>query len=179
MLKALLVIAVVLVVCVVALLAYAATKPDTFTIQRSATIKAPPERVFALINDFTSWRKWSPWEEIDPDLERNYSGAPSGKGAIYEWDGKKAGAGRMEIMDAPAPQKVTIKLDFIAPFKANNMAEFRLEPQDGVTTVTWAVSGPQPYMAKLMSTFCDMDEMIGKDFEAGLVDLKRAAEAGA
>jgi uncharacterized protein YndB with AHSA1/START domain len=108
MLKALLVIVAVLVVCVVAVLAYAATKPDTFTIQRSATIKAPPERVFALLTDFPAWRQWSPWENLDPDLKRTYSGAPNGKGAVYEWEGNKAGAGRMEILDAPAPQKVTI-----------------------------------------------------------------------
>ena len=176
MLKALLVIAAVLVVCVVAVLAYAATKPDTFTIQRSATIKAPPERVFGLINDFPSWRKWSPWEDIDPDLKRAYSGTPSGKGAVYEWDGTKAGAGRMEILDAPAPRKVTIKLDFIRPFEAHNTAEFTLQPQGDATAVTWAMRGKNIFIGKVMSIFMDMDKMVGKDFEKGLQSLKAASE---
>jgi uncharacterized protein YndB with AHSA1/START domain len=176
MLKVLLVIVAVLVVCVVAVLAYAATRPDTFTIQRSATIKAPPERVFALLTDFPAWRQWSPWENLDPDLKRTYSGAPNGKGAVYEWEGNKAGAGRMEILDAPAPQKVTIKLDFRRPFEAHNTAEFTLQPQGDATAITWAMRGQNIFIGKVMSIFVDMDKMVGKDFEKGLQNLKAASE---
>jgi uncharacterized protein YndB with AHSA1/START domain len=177
MLKALLIVVAVLVVCVAAALAYAATRPDTFTVRRSATIKAPPERIFALINDFRSWGRWSPYEKLDPELKRTYSGAPAGKGAVYEWEGNsKVGAGRMEILDAPAPQKVTIRLDFKRPFEASNTAEFTLQPQGDATAVTWAMRGPSFFIGKLMSLFVDMDKMVGKDFETGLANLKAATE---
>jgi hypothetical protein len=178
MLKALIIIGVVLVACVAAVLAYAATKPDTFTVQRTASIKAPPEKIFTLINDFRSWGQWSPYEKLDPELKRTYSGAPSGKGAVYAWEGNSnVGAGRMEILDAPAPSKVTIKLDFFRPFEANNTAEFTMVPQGDATTVTWAMRGPNLFIGKVMSVFINVDRMVGKDFETGLANLKAAAES--
>ena len=177
MLKALLIIAAVLVVAVGAVLAYAATKPDTFTVQRNASIKAPPEKIFPLINDFHSWTRWSPYEKLDPELKRTYSGAPSGKGAIYAWQGNnKVGAGRMEILDAPAPSRVNIKLDFFRPFEASNTAEFTLQPQDDATSVTWTMRGRNIFIGKVMSIFINMDAMVGKDFETGLANLKAATE---
>jgi hypothetical protein len=169
-------IAIGIVVIVVAILAYAATKPDTFSVQRAAGIKAPPEKIFALIQDFHNWGTWSPWEKLDPNMKRTFSGPPSGKGASYAWEGNRdAGAGRMEITDA-TPAKVTLKLDFIKPFEAHNNVEFTLAPQGDSTNVTWVMSGPNSYMSKLMQTFMSMDKMVGKDFETGLSNLKAAAE---
>ena len=177
MLKALLIIGAVLLVAVVGVLAYAATKPDTFTVQRTASIKAPPEKIFPLINDFRSWGRWSPYEKLDPELKRTYSGAPSGKGAGYAGEGNSyVGAGRMEILDAPAPSRVTIKLDFIRPFEASNTAEFTMQLQGETTAVTWAMRGPNLFIGKVMSIFINMDRMVGKDFETGLANLKAAAE---
>jgi uncharacterized protein YndB with AHSA1/START domain len=170
-------IAIVVVVLLAALLLFATTKPDTFRVQRTATIQAPPEKVFALINDFHDWGSWSPWEKLDPAMKRTYSGAANGKGAAYAWEGNsKVGAGRMEITDTSAPSKVTIQLDFIKPFEGHNVAEFTLEPQGGSTKVTWAMYGPSPYITKVMCVFISMDSMIGKDFEAGLANLKTVAE---
>jgi len=114
MLKIIGIIVVILVVAVVALLAYAATKPDTFTVKRAAAIKAPPEKIFALVNDLRSHALWSPWEKKDPAMKKSYSGAASGEGAVYEWDGNKnIGKGRMEITETSPPSKVTLKLDFL------------------------------------------------------------------
>lgn len=170
-------IAIVVVVVIAGVLGYAATRPDSFRLERSAVIKAPPEKVFALISDFHAWVSWSPWEKLDPDLMRTYGGAASGKGAVYAWEGNgKAGSGRMEIIDAPAPSRITIRLDFIKPFEAHNTAEFSLQAQGDATTLTWAMYGPQPFIAKLMSLFFSMDKMVGKDFEAGLANLKALAE---
>ncbi|HEV3039505.1 MAG TPA: SRPBCC family protein [Candidatus Angelobacter sp.] len=169
-------IAIGIVVIVVAILAYAATKPDTFSVQRAAGIKAPPEKIFALIQDFHNWGTWSPWEKLDPNMKRTFSGPPSGKGSAYAWEGNRdAGAGSMEITDA-TPAKVTLKLDFIKPFEAHNNVEFTLTPQGDSTNVTWVMSGPNSYMSKLMQTFMSMDKMVGKDFETGLSNLKAAAE---
>jgi uncharacterized protein YndB with AHSA1/START domain len=177
MLKIVGIVALVLLVAVAAVLIYAATKPDTFRIQRAMSVNAPPEKVFALINDFRRWTVWSPWEKMDPALQRTYSGTASGQGAVYAWEGnRKVGAGRMEITDAPSPSKVTIKLDFLRPFEAHNIAEFTLEPKGDATTVTWAMHGPNLFVGKVMSIFVDMDRMIGKDFETGLANLKAAAE---
>jgi len=161
---------------VVALLAYAATKPGSFRIERNAGIKATPEKIVSLLDNFREWRKWSPWEELDPNLKRNYSGPEKGVGAAYAWEGNnKAGHGRMEILEASA-RRVRIKLDFLKPFKASNTAEFTLTPAGDHTTVTWAMYGAQPFMVKLMSIFMDMEKMVGPDFERGLANMKRAAE---
>jgi hypothetical protein len=166
-----------LVIVVAMVLIYAATRPDTFRIERSATMQAPPDKVFPLINDFHNWANWSPWDKIDPALKRTYSGAASGKGAIYEWEGnKQVGQGRMEILDAPAPAKVQIQLDFLKPFEAHNTAEFTLAADGGGTNVTWAMYGRQPFMFKVMSLVMSMDKMIGKDFEKGLASMKELAE---
>jgi hypothetical protein len=170
-------IVIVIAVIVAAVLIFAATRPDDFRIQRSATIKAPPDKIFGFINDFHKWSTWSPWEKLDPNLKRTYSGAEKGLGAIYEWEGnKKVGQGRMEITQASPPQKLVIKLDFIRPFSANNTAEYTLESQGDSTTITWAMLGKQPFMFKVMSLFMSMDKMVGKDFEAGLANLKGLAE---
>jgi uncharacterized protein YndB with AHSA1/START domain len=170
-------IAIVIVVLIAVLLGLAAMKPDTFRVQRTTAIKAPPDKVFALINDFRQWGQWSPWERLDPDLKRTFSGPASGKGAVYEWTGNnKVGAGRMEITEPVPPTKLVIKLDFIKPFEGHNIAEFTLEPQGDATQLTWAMHGPTPFVSKLMQVFVSMDALIGKDFEAGLANLKAAAE---
>jgi uncharacterized protein YndB with AHSA1/START domain len=170
-------IGLVVVVLVGALLAYAATKPDSMHVQRAAGIKAPPDKIFPLISDFHSWSSWSPYEKIDPAMKRAYSGAANGKGAVYEWEGNRnIGKGRMEITDTSPPSKVVFKLDFIKPFEAHNIAEFTLEPKGDSTNVTWAIYGPSPYMSKVLSLLCNMDKMIGKEFETGLANLKSLTE---
>lgn len=170
------IVVLVFVVAVAGLLAYAATRPDDFRVQRSIVIKAPPEKVMAVVADLRGWTAWSPYEKKDPAMKRAYAGAPAGKGATYEWDGNKdVGHGRMEILEA-GPSKVLIKLDFITPFEAHNTAEFTAVPRGDGTNVTWAMYGPSPYVAKVMQTVMDMDKMIGTDFEAGLASLKTVAE---
>jgi len=170
-------IVIVLIAIVAAILGYAMTRPDTFTVKRAISIKAPPEKIFPLIDDFHRWPVWSPWEKMDPDMKRTFSGPPSGKGSAYAWQGNsKVGEGRMEILDDPAPSKVVIKLDFIKPFEGHNTATFLLEPKGELTDVTWTMDGPSPYVAKVMGVFMNMDKMIGNDFEAGLANMKAAAE---
>jgi len=168
---------IVVAVLVAGVLAFAATRPDSFRIERSASIKAPPDKVFAQINDFRRWTAWSPWEKLDPRLKRSYSGAESGKGAAYAWEGdRNVGAGRMEVMESAAPSKIVIKLDFIKPFEGHNTAEFTLLPDSGGTRVTWAMFGPSPYLSKVMGMFFSMDSMIGGYFEQGLANLRSATE---
>ncbi len=170
-------IGVIVIVFLATLLVLAAARPDTFRVQRAASIKAPPERIFALINDFHSWRAWSPYEQKDPAMKRTHSGAARGKGAAYEWQGnREIGHGRMEITDATSPSRLTIKLDFVKPFEAHNIVEFTLEPKGDETSVTWALHGASPYFAKLLGLFFDMDRMVGADFEQGLANLKAVAE---
>lgn len=170
-------IALAVVVLVAAVLLFAATRPDSFRVQRSTSIKAPAEKIFPLIADFHAWGAWSPWEKLDPTMKRTHSGAPSGKGAVYAWDGNnEVGAGRMEIAEVSAPSRLTIKLDFSRPMEGHNTAEFTLVPKGDGSEVTWAMFGPNPYLSKLIGLFLDMDKMIGKDFEAGLANLKALAE---
>jgi uncharacterized protein YndB with AHSA1/START domain len=171
------IIGIVIVVLIALLLVIAATKPDTFHLERQTTIQAPPEKIFPLINDFHNWTSWSPWEKLDPALTRTYSGAPEGTGAKYAWKGNsQVGEGTMEITDATAPSRVAIQLHFIKPFEATNQVEFTLEGQGTSTKVTWAMDGKNPFLSKVMQVFVSMDKMVGKDFESGLANLKAAAE---
>jgi uncharacterized protein YndB with AHSA1/START domain len=170
-------IAIAIVLLIAAVLIYAATKPDTFRVERSTTIKAPPEKIFALINDFKQWEAWSPWEKIDPGLKRTYSGATNGVGSIYEWNGNKdIGQGRMEIVESTPPAKVSLKLDFVTPFEAHNRVDFTLAQQGDMTTVTQAMYGPSPYVSKLMSIVFSMEKMVGGKYEEGLATLKAISE---
>jgi len=176
-LKIVLIVLGVIAVGIVGVLAFAATKPDVFAVQRTATIKASPEKIFPLINDFKQWVAWSPYEKIDPAMKRTYGATTAGKGATYGWEGdKNVGSGSMEILDAPAPQKVTIKLDFTKPFEAHNGAEFTLVPVGDVTNVTWSMRGPVPFFGKIIHLFMDMDKMVGGSFAEGLANLKAATE---
>jgi hypothetical protein len=176
MLKTLAIIGVVVVVAIGGILLYAATKPDSFRVQRTVLISAPPDKVFPLINDIKAWTVWSPYEKKDPAMKRAYGAVTAGKGATYAWEGdKNVGEGSMEIVES-SPRKIVLKLDFLKPFEAHNMGEFVLEPKGDSTSVTWAIYGPSPYMSKVVGTFMNIDDMIGRDFEKGLADLKAAAE---
>jgi hypothetical protein len=138
----------------------------------------PPADIYPIIADFHRWPEWSPWEGMDPSMKKSVSGAPAGKGAVYEWEGNsKVGKGRMEITDAAAPRSITIKLDFLKPFEAHNMTFLTLEPRGASTDVTWSMEGQNPYAMKVMGIFMNMDKLVGRDFEKGLANLKRVAEA--
>ena len=171
------IIGIIIVVLIAAVLILAATKPDTFQVQRAATIKAPPEKIFVLIDDFQRWGTWSPWEKKDPGMKRTFSPTTSGKGASYAWEGNKdVGQGRMEIVESVPPSTLAINLDFVKPFAGHNRVDFVLVPTGDATNVTWTIRGDTPYFAKIIHVFLDMDKMIGKDFESGLASMKAAAE---
>jgi len=166
-------------VLIAVLLVFAATRPNTFRVQRTQNIQAPAERIFEFLGDFGQWASWSPYEKLDPAMKKTFSGAASGKGAVYNWAGNnKAGEGRMEVVDAVRPSKIVIKLDFLKPFEGHNTAEFTLDSRAVSTDVTWAMYGPRPYMLKLMSLFFSMDKMVGGQFAEGLANLKALAESG-
>lgn len=165
------------IVLIAAFLAYAATRPDSFRVQRSATIEAPPERVFALINDLRSMQTWSAWEKMDPAMKRTYSGAASGPGAAYAWAGnRQIGEGRMEIVESSPPSKVTLRMDFFKPFPARHTLEFTLQSDGGSTRVTEAFFGPSPFVSKVMGILCNMERMVGGKFDESLAELKAIAE---
>lgn len=171
------VIALAVVLLIAAVLIIAATRPNSFRVERKAAIKAPPEKIFALINDLHQWISWSPWEKIDPALKRTHSGAASGRGAVYAWEGNRmVGSGRMEILESTAPTLITIKLDFYQPFEGHNTAQFKLDRQGDATNVTWAMFGPSTYASKLMGLFLNMGRMIGGHFDQGLANLKVLVE---
>ena len=177
MIETIAIIAIVIALAVAAILIFAATKPDTFSVRRSATMNAPADKIFAVLSDFQQWRGWSPWENKDPAMKRTYEGPERGKGAVYGWDGNKnVGSGRMQILEATTPSKVLIKLDFFKPFEAHNTAEFTMSPQGNATHVDWVMHGPAPFMFKVMEVFISCDKMIGKDFETGLANLKALVE---
>jgi hypothetical protein len=169
-----------LIVGVVLLLA--AMKPDTFRVERKAAIQASASDIFPHLADFHEWAEWSPWEHLDPKMQKTYSGPPSGVGASYAWSGSSdVGEGRMTVIESRPDEELKLKLEFIKPFESTNITTYRLVPISGNmgTQVTWTMEGPNSFMGKLFSVIADMDAMIGKDFETGLANLKRVSESGA
>ncbi|WP_026537201.1 SRPBCC family protein [Arthrobacter sp. 9MFCol3.1] len=148
---------------------------STYEVTRSAVIPAPAEDIFPLVNSFREWTKWSPWESVDPAMERSYSGTESGVGAKYAWSGnRKAGSGTMEIVDTAEPRNIKIRLEFTKPFKAVNPTSFTFTPSGDGTLVTWTMTGENKGVGKVFALFMNMDKMVGADFEKGLASLAGA-----
>jgi uncharacterized protein YndB with AHSA1/START domain len=167
-------------VVLVALCGFIATRPSTFTIQRTATLKASPDIAFALVNDFHHWGEWSPWDKLDPNQKRTFEGAATGVGSIYGWSGNdQVGEGRMTIEESKVNELVRIKLEFIKPWQSTNSTTFTFSPAAEGVSVTWKMEGQNDFMGKAFSLFMDMDAMIGKDFDNGLASMGKAAEAEA
>ena len=155
----------------------ASRKPDSFRIERRAVFRAPLDRVFDQINDFNAWQNWSPWADKDPNAKATFGPVTAGKDAWFAWDGdKNVGKGRMTIIETERPRHVAFRLDFEAPFKATNRADFTLTPRDDGTEVVWAMTGPSPLMSKVMSLFVNIDRMVGGDFERGLERMRALVE---
>jgi uncharacterized protein YndB with AHSA1/START domain len=170
-------ILIALLVIIIAFVVVVALLPADFRIERTGTISAPPAEVFAQVNDFHKWGAWSPWEKLDPALQRTYAGAPEGAGAIYSWTGnKQVGEGRMTLMESRPNDLISIKLEFLKPFKATNTAEFTFKPQGEQTVVTWSMTGRKNFVLKAFSLFMNMDKMVGGDFEKGLANMKSVVE---
>jgi len=167
------------IVAVMAVLAiFISTRPSESHYERSTVINAPPEVVFAHVNDFHKWPIWSPWEGIDMDMKKSFSGAESGKGAIYAWNGNnEVGSGRMTIEDSTPSSDVDIKLEFLTPFEATNQTHFKLIPEGETTKVVWTMDGKNNFMMKGVGLFMNMDKQIGDDFEKGLRAMKGSSEA--
>ncbi|WP_257461823.1 SRPBCC family protein [Archangium lipolyticum] len=173
-------IGIAVLVLVVGAIAFISTRPDSFRIERSARISAPPEVVFAMINDFHQWGQWSPYDKLDPNMKRSFEGPTAGPGASYSWNGNdKAGAGRMTILESTPGERVYLKLEFLRPFEATNTTTFTLTKSEAGTQVSWIMEGKNNFMGKAFSAFMDMDALVGKDFEKGLADLDTAARAEA
>jgi uncharacterized protein YndB with AHSA1/START domain len=171
---------VVLLVIVVAVLGFIATRPNRYHVERSVTIAAPSSTVFPKVNDLHQWEAWSPWEKLDPQMKRTFEGAESGVGAGYHWVGNdKVGEGRMAITESKPNEHVRIHLNFIKPFESSSVSTFTLVPEGPGTKVTWTMDGDHNFMSKTMSLFMNMDKMIGGDFEKGLATLKSVSEADA
>lgn len=174
-------IALYILIAVAVLLAlfliYVAMKPGDFKITRQTSIAAPPGTVFPLVNNLRMWPLWSPWEKLDPDMQRNYEGSGDGTGTSYGWSGNsKAGEGRMTIIESKPDKEVGIRLDFIKPFKCTNDVKFAFKPVGSNTNVNWTMTGTNGFMGKLFCTFMNMDKMVGTDFEKGLASMKAEAE---
>jgi hypothetical protein len=173
MLPILLALAITAIVFVILLIG----QPDEFKVVRCATIAAPPPTVFGQVNDFHKWEAWSPWAKLDPACKNTFSGAATGKDAGFAWDGnKKVGAGRMTILESQSPELIRINLEFLRPFKTNNVTEFTFRPQANQTLVAWTMTGKQNFICKIFGLFMDGDKMVGKDFEKGLAGIKAIVE---
>ncbi len=167
----------VLAAALAALLVYAATRPDTFRIERSTLIQAPVGKIFPFLDNPREANRWNPFIRRDPGLKGTYSGPASGPGATFEFDGNKdVGKGRVTVLSTQPPERVTVQLDMSAPMTVHNTVEYTLQRDGNATRVTWSMHGPASFVSKLVGVFINVDRMIGNDFEAGLASLKRLAE---
>ncbi len=165
-------------VLVAAAAVFILTRPDGYRVERSAEIAAPADAVFGLVNDLHQWEKWSPWAKLDPNMTQTYDGPTAGPGAVHKWSGNdQVGEGRLTILDSKPGESVAMRLEFIRPFTDTSDVSFRLTPTPGGTRVVWAMEGRHNLMSKAMSAFCDIDKMVGGDFEKGLANLDTAARA--
>jgi hypothetical protein len=154
-----------------------AGRPDEFVVSRSTWIDAAPEKVFPRVNELRKWEDWSPWAKIDPHATTTFEGPAAGAGSAMSWDGnKKVGAGKMTIVESQPSERVGIRLEFLRPFQATNMAEFRFQPESGKTFVTWSMRGKNNFFFKVFGLLMNCDDMVGKDFEKGLASLKVVVE---
>jgi hypothetical protein len=170
-------IGIAVLLAVVVLLAAIATRPASFKVERSATIAAPADVVYANVVDFKKWEAWSPWAKLDPASKSTFEGTDGAVGSSMAWSGNdKVGKGKMTITKAEPAKQVEIKLEFQEPFKATNTTVFALAPDGAGTKVTWTMSGENDFMGKAMSMFMNMDEMVGKDFDKGLAQMRTADE---
>jgi uncharacterized protein YndB with AHSA1/START domain len=166
-----------ILIVVAAVLVLAATKPSTFQIEKSVMLHAPPQKVYALIGDFHNWPQWAAQDREDATMQRTYSGAATGFGAVSDWTSRgSAGTGRMTIAAATAPSKVDVVVDWKKPFKVRNTHEFTLTPTGDETQVTWIAEGTNLYLMKVMEVFVGVNGLMGRHFEAGLENLKKVAE---
>jgi uncharacterized protein YndB with AHSA1/START domain len=170
-------IVIIVAIVIAVVLGFAAAKPKTFRVQRAINIKASPQKIFVLINDFHNWSRWAPQDKEDTTMVRTFAGPELGQGAVSDWSSRgSAGKGRMAITESNPPGRVSVQVDFVKPFEAHNLNEFVLEPAGDSTNVTWRMQGTNLYVMRVMSVFVDMDKVAGKHFEAGLANLKAAAE---
>lgn len=168
---------IVVALAIAAVLILAARKPDTLHVRRTVSIKAPPEKIFPLIDNLRNNARWQPYYMKDPAMRIAYSGSESGPGAQVDFDGNRnVGSGRVTITGSAPPDEVTMRLQMFKPFAVDSAIKFTLVPRGETTDVTWAMQEQTPYMAKIMYVFLDIDHMVGTDFETGLANLKVIAE---
>jgi len=172
--KILLLLAVAIMTLVVVIL----LQPNEYRVQRNAVMNAPPATVFAQVDDFHNWDKWSPWAKLDPNMKVTYEGPASGAGAKYSWVGNdEVGEGRMTILESKPNELIRIKLEFIKPFASTADTEFTFKPDGSQTAVQWSMAGKHNFVSKAMCLVMNMDKMVGPDFEKGLASLKGVVEA--
>ncbi len=167
----------VLILLVAGFVVVVSLRPSDFRVSRTATMAAPPETIFAQVNDFHRWEAWSPWAKMDPQAKNSFEGSNSGKGAIFRWDGNsKVGAGAMTILDSQPSSLIRIQLDFLKPMSGTSTAEFTFKPEGDRTVVTWSMAGKNNFIAKAIGLFMDCDKMVGEQFEKGLASIKSLVE---
>lgn len=174
---ALLIVLAMIFVFLVVLVGLIEMQPDTFHLERSRQMAAPPEAVFAQVNDFHNWQAWSPWAKLDPNAKNTYSGADAGAGAMFAWDGNdEVGAGQMEIIESKPSELVKLELDFKRPMESSCDTIFTFKPEGNGTVVTWAMEGPNSFLGKALHLVIDMDAMVGAQFDEGLTSIQQIVE---
>ena len=165
----------VLLIAVLGVIAFIASRPSDFEVKRSTEIPAAPAVVFSQVADLRKFQAWSPWAKMDPEAKVTFNGSGNEVGSSFSWAGKQTGEGTMTMKEIIPDRKVVYALDFRKPFKGTNAAVFDVEPSGTGSKVTWTMTGKNNFISKGIGLFIDMDRMIGGQFEKGLADMGKLA----
>lgn len=171
--KTLKIVGAVLAVLLLVFLVGGMFMPKGYQVERTQKMTAPAVVVFDQVNDLRKWEAWSPWKAMDPEMKITYSDNPVGEWASYSWSSAASGEGSLTIAKSEAPKSIETELDFGDRGKAKGSWSF--EEADGVTTVTWTMSGQNEGIAGGWFTLM-IDGMVGPQFEEGLEKLMDVAE---
>ncbi len=145
-----------------------------FGTEKEVTIGKPSQEVFNYIKYLKNQDHFSKWARLDPNMKREYRGTDGTVGFVSAWDGNsEVGKGEQKIVKIVDGQRLDFELHFIDPFESVSPAYMTTEAVSATQTkVKWGMSGKMTYPFNIMGLFMNMDDMIGKDFQTGLDNLK-------
>ncbi len=147
--------------------------------EKSITINAPVEKVWQQTNTLKAMDQWSPWNDLDPGMKKDWSGTTGQPGERVCWDSEKDNAGKgcqqVKKVDA-ADKRIDTEIKFLTPYESEANAYVKIVPEGSGSKATWGFTSKIPYPFTVMKLFMNMEDAIGKDYQKGLSRLKELSE---
>jgi hypothetical protein len=145
--------------------------------EKSISINAPVEKVWQNTNTLKAMDQWSPWNDLDPKMKKDWTGTTGQPGEKVCWESKEAGNGCQEVKKADASKKrIDTEIKFLTPYESEANAYVTVVPEGNGSKATWGFTSKIPYPFTVMKMFMNMEDAIGKDYQKGLSRLKEMSE---